>query len=544
MRRTIELTAREANLRQLFLDVSSYGASLRGQHRKPELRFAGGWVRDKVLGLSSKDIDVAISNMTGCEFGSLLKQFVELPEARDRYEQGILGRLARIEANPQKSKHLETATTKILGFDIDLVNLRKEKYTIDSRNPTVEFGTPEEDALRRDSTMNALFYNLETSEVEDFTGRGFQDIERKIIKTPLEPMQTFRDDPLRVLRSIRFASRLMYEIAPEDEMAMKDSTIKTALRLKISRERVRVEILKMLGCPEYDRSLTLLKGPGPHRALSLIDHLGLYNEIFTNPADADRKLVDTAHWHRAYDLLWAINKAASEGAAQPKSFKTIHSILLRNPQDLYQAWLLACFVPWASEPSISSQRLSKRPMTAAGLAAREGIKAESKIYRLVDDAASCFQEIVENKDAFNCKDHKKDQIVNVPLNWKQGASQREMQGLAIRRWGANWRGGVIYALLAEIAEKKTETESQALLNGYCSWLSHLSSLKLLNVDQLKPIVTGHELMTALDNKGGKWVSAALECVIKWQLRNPEQNDAASAIAEVRARKEELNIPLE
>ncbi len=539
MKTTIELTEREATLRQLFLDVSSHGAALKGQHQKPELRFAGGWVRDKLLGVSSKDIDVAISNMTGSDFGSLMKQFVELPEARGKYEQDILGRMAPIEANPEKSKHLETATMKVLGFDIDLVNLRTEMYTDDSRNPIVKFGTPEEDAFRRDSTINAMFYNLQTSKIEDFTGRGFRDMERKVIKTPLAPLQTFKDDPLRVLRSIRFASRLMYEIAPEDEMAMRDPTIKAALRLKITRERVRVEILKMLGCPEFHQSLSLLKGPSPHRALSLIDRLGLYNEVFTDPSNADCKLVDTADWHRAYDLLWAMVKAGSEAAEFPESFKSICSILLRTPEDIYHAWLLTCFVPWAREPPKFPQRSPKRPMTAASLAAREGIKAENKIYKLVDDAAFYLQDIVENKDTFNHGEP----TTTLPLKRKQGTSaeiHRETQGLAIRKWGSNWRSSVMYALLTEVVE--TKTNSQAVLDGYSSWLSHLESLKLLNVDQLKPIVTGTELMKAFNTKGGKWVSAALDCVIRWQLRNPNQTDAAIAIAEVRERKEELNIP--
>ena len=541
MRNTIELTKREATLRQLFLDVSSYGATIRGQHQKPELRFAGGWVRDKLLGFSSKDIDVAISNMTGSEFGSLMKQFVELPEARNRYEQGILGHLAKIEANPEKSKHLETATTKVLGFDVDLVNLRKETYTDDSRNPTVEFGTAEEDAIRRDSTINALFYNLQTSQVEDFTGRGFRDMERKVIKTPLAPLQTFKDDPLRILRSIRFASRLMYEIAPEDEMAIRDHTIKAALRLKITRERVRVEVLKMLGSPELHRSFSVLKGAGPHRALSLIDRLDLYNEVFTDPTNVDCKLVDTADWHRAYNLLQAMIEGKSKGPDLPRSFNTIPPILLRSPEDIYHAWLLTCFVPWAREPPKSSQKVRKRTMTAASFAAREGIKAENKIYWLIDDAASHLQDIVETKNAFN---HEYETPTS-PLKREQGANpeiQRQTQGLAIRKWGSNWRSSIMYALLTEIAETKTENHSRAVLDGYSSWLSHLSSLKLLDVNQLKPIVSGNDLMKAFNTKAGKWVSAALDCVIAWQLRNPDQTDAASAIAEVRERKEELKIP--
>lgn len=542
MRKTIKLTEREANLRQLLLDVSSYSVTVGNHHQRPELRFAGGWVRDKLLGLLSKDIDVAISNMTGSEFGFLMKQYVELPEARGKYDYDIVGRLAKIEANPEKSKHLETATTKILDFDVDLVNLRKETYTNDSRNPTVEFGTPEEDALRRDSTINALFYNLQSSEVEDFTGRGFQDMERKVIKTPLEPLQTFKDDPLRVLRSIRFASRLNYEIAPEDEMAMRDRSIKDALKLKITRERVRVEILKMLGWPDPSQSLSLVEGPGAHKALSLIDRLDLYNEVFTDPTDAGCMLVDTQNWHRAYDQLREMTKAGSEGLSLPSPLTTIQSNLLSNADDKYHAWILTCFIPWAREPPKSQRKSSKRPMNAASMAAREGIKAENKIYRLVDDAVSHLRDIIEKKDVII----REDQTTVIPSKRKQGASagtQREMQGVAIRTWGSNWRSSVMYALLTEVAETKTETEAQAVLYGYSSWLSHLSSLDLLGVDQLDPIVKGDELKKAFNTKGGKWVSAALDCVIRWQLRNPDRRDKEGAIAEVVERKEELEIPL-
>lgn len=222
------------------------------------LRFTGGWVRDKLLGVDSQDIDVAINTMTGYQFGMRLKEYLDQPENLEKYRTNhangemreAIVSLHKIEANPEKSKHLETVTTKIFGLDIDLVNLRKETYTDDSRNPQMEFGTAEEDAMRRDATINALFYNLNESKVEDLTGRGFEDMRHRIIRTPLEPYQTFKDDPLRVLRLIRFASRLGYRIDEETERAMQNSDISVALKLKISRERVGTELEKMLrGCP-------------------------------------------------------------------------------------------------------------------------------------------------------------------------------------------------------------------------------------------------------------------------------------------------------
>lgn len=98
---------------------------------------------------------------------------------------------------------------------VDLVNLRKEEYAEDSRIPVMEFGTPEEDALRRDLTINALFYNINEDKVEDFTKMGIEDLKNGFIRTPLEPYTTFKDDPLRILRVFRFASRYSFKCDPE-----------------------------------------------------------------------------------------------------------------------------------------------------------------------------------------------------------------------------------------------------------------------------------------------------------------------------------------
>jgi tRNA nucleotidyltransferase (CCA-adding enzyme) len=216
----ISLTVVEANLKRLLLDVAHFV-----EHHPAAkdatplvLRFSGGWVRDKLLNKDSKDIDVTIDRMTGYQFGLKIQEYLKVPGNAGKYVTGdganrqTTAKISKIEANPDKSKHLETATTKVFGLEIDLVNLRKETYTEDSRNPQVEFGTPEEDAMRRDATINAMFYNLNTSSVEDLTRRGLDDLKNGLIRTPLEPVETFTDDPLRVLRLIRFAARFGYEI--------------------------------------------------------------------------------------------------------------------------------------------------------------------------------------------------------------------------------------------------------------------------------------------------------------------------------------------
>ncbi|KAI4242559.1 MAG: hypothetical protein L6R40_003940 [Gallowayella cf. fulva] len=388
MQKTIVLSEQEATLRQLLLDVSNYIGQLDGCTR-PQLRITGGWVRDKLLGVGSKDIDIGIDCMTGFKFGTLMNQYLEQPETQANYPKDVLGKLAKIEANPEKSKHLETVTTKIMGLEIDLVNLRKETYTEDSRNPQMEFGTPEDDALRRDATVNAMFYNLDTSEVEDFTGRGFEDMERQVIKTPLSAYQTFKDDPLRVLRAIRFASRLDYEIDEEDEQAMRDAGIREALKLKITRERVGIEVTKML------------QGPNPRQALQLIDRLGLYQTIFADPgSNSSASKPVLVNWRRAYDQAEAFVTTPSKETVFGALMNRIQLALLKDSKDVYSMWLLCAFVPWARVMAPALKKASaKAAASPAGIAAREGIKADNNSVKLIENAAAHLVDIIQVKDA-------------------------------------------------------------------------------------------------------------------------------------------------
>jgi hypothetical protein len=275
---TITLNAREQQLKTLLLDaakfIDDHDEPTKSSRDPLVLRWAGGWVRDKLLGISSHDIDTAINAMTGEAFVDALRDYcdVEAHRARHALQPDDIGRLHTVPRNPDKSKHLATSTIKLCGLDVDFVNLRKETYAEDSRNPVVEFGTAEEDALRRDASVNALFYNLHTGEVEDFTG-GLEDLGRGLIRTPMEPLQTFLDDPLRVLRLVRFASRLGFRIEEEAERVMADERVLGILRIKISRERIGVELEKMLKggfsssklfhCGDGQRELTVLQAHSP-----------------------------------------------------------------------------------------------------------------------------------------------------------------------------------------------------------------------------------------------------------------------------------------
>lgn len=253
-----------------------------------QIRVAGGWVRDKLLGLSTHDVDVALDTCTGVEFAHIVKDYLQLTTSTNNActhtklaqqedkepKNRICGRIGVIAANPAQSKHLETATMKVHGIEVDFSNLRHETYATDSRIPTTVIGTPSEDSYRRDFTMNALYYNLHTRQVEDWTRRGLQDLlQNKLLVTPLDAFQTFHDDPLRVLRAIRFAVRFDMRLAEELIRAAMDHQIHAELQRKVSRERVGKELEGMLSGKHAD----------PQKALRMICDLHLAGGVFCMP---------------------------------------------------------------------------------------------------------------------------------------------------------------------------------------------------------------------------------------------------------------------
>ncbi|KAJ2382880.1 CCA tRNA nucleotidyltransferase, mitochondrial, partial [Coemansia sp. RSA 2603] len=146
---TITLTPTEAQICTLLQDVVSSIYQAQPSNPPLVLRIAGGWVRDKLLGLPSHDIDIAVDHMSGYDLAQHVAQHLETSGQAPRS-------VAKIASNPERSKHLETATTVILGQAVDFVNLRSETYNADSRIPHITYGTPLEDAMRRDITINAL----------------------------------------------------------------------------------------------------------------------------------------------------------------------------------------------------------------------------------------------------------------------------------------------------------------------------------------------------------------------------------------------------
>ena len=138
---------------------------------------------------------------------------------------------------------------------------RKESYSPESRNPTVEIGTFEDDINRRDLTINSLAISLNKENFGELidTFGGLSDIKSKIIKTPLDPIETFNDDPLRILRAFRFASQLKFEV--DEELIKAASQLAKRLEI-ISQERITDEFFKILGSPKPSVGLKLLYNSG------------------------------------------------------------------------------------------------------------------------------------------------------------------------------------------------------------------------------------------------------------------------------------------
>ena len=195
-----------------------------------ECYLIGGYVRDFFLFRPSKDIDV-VSIGKGTELAANVAK--------------KLGKNARMSV----FENFGTAQVKYMDYEIEFVGARKESYRSNSRKPRIEDGTLEDDQLRRDFTINAMAFCLNGNRFGEFLDpfNGVQDLNDLIIRTPLDPDITFSDDPLRMMRAVRFASQLGFDIFTKTFDAIKHNNMRINI---VSKERITDELNKIILSPK------------------------------------------------------------------------------------------------------------------------------------------------------------------------------------------------------------------------------------------------------------------------------------------------------
>lgn len=254
----------------------------------------GGYVRDCFLGHKTNDIDI-VAEGSGIDLAAAVAEKIKSSEGHS--------------CHVSVFKNFGTAMLKYRGTEIEFVGARKESYSRDSRKPIVEDGTLEEDQRRRDFTINAMAFSLQRDEfgslVDPFG--GIKDLAAGIIRTPLEPDTTYSDDPLRMLRAIRFATRLstpdfQFRIVPESIEAMKRMKERMTI---LSKERIVEELNKILLADK------------PSIGLRLLEQTGLIEYIL--PQLASLKGVETVdgkgHKDNYYHTIQVVDNVVADEAA-------------------------------------------------------------------------------------------------------------------------------------------------------------------------------------------------------------------------------------
>lgn len=235
-----------------------------------QLRIAGGWVRDRLLGKISDDIDIAVSGGDGNFIAEAIRKY-DLESSQGKHTKIPYSvSLEKTQTGDKKtSTGLRVGAIEINGIKVEFVPMRTEVYDEKSRIPEIAAtDDPREDVKRRDLTINAIYYNIDTGKIEDFVG-GVEDLKKGILRTPVDPILTLKEDPLRALRALRFLSQMYgFELDQTLVEALKNPDVHKAYLDKVAPERARKELEK------------LVLGKRPADAVRHFFSSGLYLPVF------------------------------------------------------------------------------------------------------------------------------------------------------------------------------------------------------------------------------------------------------------------------
>ena len=463
----------------------------------------GGWVRDKMLGLNPDDLDVMISNMSGEEFAKLVTTHLKIKDPHV------------IQANPEASKNITTAKSYIpLSSgkiqEVDFAQARAEVYREDSRIPDLKPATPQADAMRRDLTINSIFYNIVDNKIEDFTGMGIKDLISATIRTPENPLKTFRDDPLRIFRVIRFSAKYNGKIDPETYKAMSDPSLRQDINAKVSKERIGQEFLKML------------KNPNPQISIQLLKDTGLWDDIITQSikgtpyegqlAPLDMEQNNPWHtltvWSHTMQVIGNVFEKYKE-AEPEKRMVMILSALMHDLGKTYK--------------KIWSDSRSHPGRTSYIGHEFESAKLVELIMRYLKMEGGLIDK-VSKMAQYHMRPHVLDRAgENAFRKFIRQMSEKSMEWLDV------------FNLAMADALAKDVIQDPSVLSKYQAIESKLqqalSSLSAAPVSQgkMKPILNGQEVMEILNIKPGAWMNQIMEFIKELRDTNPNISKEEAAI---------------
>lgn len=287
-------------------------------------------------------------------------------------------------------------------------------------------------------------------------------------------------------------------------------------------------------------------------ALELLERLGLYQAIFSDPLQDSLSMPDISRWHVAYACLDELLRNRDPGS--------IGQVLVDDDSDsTYLAWNLAAVSPWIPVEDRSGRKQKANALPPVGLIAREGFKASNKLTTVMAACHKHRAEILAMKTAV-CE--------SAPT-----IDQRDTVGMAIRRWeavGGHWKLQVLGVILVDAMEQLKDFPAETTKGTYCNedastlglrsmltlglvierddfiqgwekFFKHLAKLDVYDAPNVKRIIDGRTLAKALGIPPGTWMGKALDICMAWQLRNPGETSPDGAIQEVKEKAQELGI---
>lgn len=279
----------------IYHDICAYLRRLtKGTPYEGHVYAVGGCCRDEVMGNDIKDVDLA----------------VDLPDGGVEFARWLAAQHLTV-GEPVLFPKFGTAKMYLRDFpddELQVVQTRREKYTNhNSRNPETAFGSLEEDCMRRDLTINSLYYDITNNKLIDITGVGVRHIHEHILRTPAAPFETFDDDPVRILRCVRFASRFGWKI----DRDMLDAMAENVSRLNIiSRPRLTGEFNKLLIGPRPDIGVGYLSDiDAICHIFPQLSHLRCLPDDTHRPNHEDTSVTpEHSVWKHTLDTLYHLEK--------------------------------------------------------------------------------------------------------------------------------------------------------------------------------------------------------------------------------------------